>query len=132
VDIESRNIDFLSNTYVGATHDKAICDNENIDYPKGCTVYGDKGFEGYAPEGVNIITPKKKPRNSELSNNDKGNNSLISSIRIVVEHVISGIKRCHIVKQVFRNTKYDYDHLVMKISCGLHNFRNKYRNKLCI
>jgi len=53
----------------------------------------------------------------------KAQNSLISSIRIVIAHIISGMKRCRIVKDLFRNTKEKYDDLVMEIACALHNFR---------
>ena len=56
----------------------------------------------------------------------KEHNRLISSIRIVIEHIISGIKRCRIVKDIFRNTKEKYDDLVMEIACGLHNFSPPY------
>jgi len=55
-------------------------------------------------------------------------NSILSGIRIVVEHVIAGIKRCRIVKEIFRNTIDGFDDIVMELACGLHNFRNKLRN----
>ena len=58
---------------------------------------------------------------------EKEQNSLISKMRIIIEHVICGIKRCRIVKDVFRNTKDKFDDLVMEIACGLHNFRTAYR-----
>ena len=35
----------------------------------------------------------------------------------------SRIKRCRIVKDLFRNTKDEYDDLVMELACALHNFR---------
>jgi hypothetical protein len=54
-------------------------------------------------------------------------NHLISQGRIIVEHVIAGVKRCHIVKDVFRNTREGDDDLVMEIACGLHNQRAKHR-----
>jgi hypothetical protein len=41
----------------------------------------------------------------------------------MVEHVIAGVKCCHIVQDVFRDTKDHFDNLVMGIACGLHNFR---------
>ena len=50
-------------------------------------------------------------------------NSAISSVRIVVEHVIAGLKRCRVVKDIFRNTQKEYDDLAMELACGLHNFR---------
>jgi hypothetical protein len=72
-----------------------------------------------------VITyqPKKKPRGKDLTPEDKALNTIIASVRIIVEHVISGVKRCRIVKDIFRNTKENFDDLVMEIACGLHNFR---------
>ncbi|MFL5698871.1 MAG: transposase family protein [Ktedonobacteraceae bacterium] len=56
-------------------------------------------------------------------------NRAISSSRIVVEHVISGIKRCRIVKDILRNTRIEFEDIVMEIACALHNFRQKLRSK---
>jgi DDE superfamily endonuclease len=83
----------------------------------------DTGFQGYEPEGVKTLQPQKKPKGRELTPEQKEQNRLISSIRIVIEHIIAGIKRCRIVKDLFRNTKEKYDDLVMEIACALHNFR---------
>ena len=57
-------------------------------------------------------------------------NSLISSVRVVVEHVIAGVKRCRIVKDVLRLTKEGVSDLVMEIACGLHNLRVSCRHPL--
>ena len=54
-------------------------------------------------------------------------NRLIASVRVVVEHVIAGVKRCRIVKDIFRNTKEAYDDKVIELACGLHNFRSEHR-----
>jgi len=48
---------------------------------------------------------------------------VVASVRIEVEHVIAGIKRCRIVKDVLRLTKEGISDLVMEIACGLHNLR---------
>ena len=96
-------------------------------FPGGSTLYKDTGYQGYEPAGVNTRQPKKKPHGGELTQAEKEQNSLISSVRIIVEHVICGIKRCRIVKDVFRNTKDKFDDLVMEIACGLHNFRRACR-----
>lgn len=127
VTIEDRQVKYLSGTYEGKKHDKKICDEEQHAFPEGSTLYQDTGFQGYAPEGVTVQQPKKKPRNRELSAEEKKQNALISSVRIIVEHVIAGIKRCRIVKDVFRNKKEGFDDLVMEIACGLHNFRTACR-----
>jgi hypothetical protein len=57
-------------------------------------------------------------------------NHLISSVRVVVENVIAGVKRCRIVKDVFRLTKEGMADLVMEIACGLHNLRVSCRHPL--
>jgi hypothetical protein len=65
-----------------------------------------------------------------LSFADQWLNSLISSVRVLVENVIAGVKRCRIVKDVFRNTKSDFSDLAMEVACGLHNFRVDCRHPL--
>jgi hypothetical protein len=118
---------YLSRTYPGHTHDKAIADQDPLTFPEDLVLVQDTGFEGYAPIGVIICQPKKKPNGGTLSDEDKQRNTLIARLRIAVEHVIAGVKRCHIVKDLFRNTKQYFDDLVMEIACGLHNFRVEYR-----
>jgi hypothetical protein len=123
-----REIKYLSDTVEGKKHDKKAMDESEVVLPEGSTLYQDMGFQGYNPEGVNNIQPKKKPKGKELTNQEKEKNTLISGVRVVVEHVISGVKRLHIVKNIFRNTKENYNDLVMFLACGLHNFRNFYRS----
>jgi hypothetical protein len=50
-------------------------------------------------------------------------NKLCSSVRIIVENVIAGIKRCRIVKDLLRLTTAGISDVVMEIACGLHNLR---------
>jgi hypothetical protein len=57
-------------------------------------------------------------------------NGLFSSMRVVVEHVIAGVKRCRIVKDVLRLTRADISDRVMEIACGLHNLRVSCRHPL--
>ncbi|HEX9240676.1 MAG TPA: transposase family protein [Candidatus Bathyarchaeia archaeon] len=121
--LHTRKVNYLSQTYAGKRHDKKIADEESPTYPEDISLYKDTGFQGYEPEGVKTFQPQKKPKGKELTSEQKEQNSLISSIRIVIEHIISGIKRCRIVKDLFRNTKAKYDDLVMEIACALHNFR---------
>lgn len=127
IDIEEHLVRYLSQTWAGRIHDKRICDEEDYTFPPGCVLFKDTGFPGVEPENVSTYQPKKKPRTQELSAEDKAENQMISSIRILVEHVISGVKRCRIVHDVFRNTKAPFDDLVMEIACGLHNFRTRLR-----
>jgi hypothetical protein len=58
---------------------------------------------------------------------DKVLNRIFSSARVVVEHVIAGVKRCRIVKDVLRLAKEGLSDCVMEIACGLHNLRVSFR-----
>lgn len=61
---------------------------------------------------------------------DRFLNRIFSSARVVVEHVIAGVKRCRIVKDVLRLTTDGISDLVMEIACGLHNLRVSCRHPL--
>src|SRR2546427_11012694 len=98
--LHTRKVNYLSQTYEGKRHDKKIADEESPTYPADIGVYQDTGFQGYEPEGVKTFQPQKKPKGKELTLEQKEQNSLISSIRIVIEHIIAGIKRCRIVKDL--------------------------------
>ncbi len=51
-------------------------------------------------------------------------------MRVVVEHVLAGVKRCRIVKDVLRLTTEGMSDVVMEIACGLHNLRVSCRHPL--
>ncbi len=69
-------------------------------------------------------------RGQELTAIDKFLNRLIARVRIVVENVICGIKRCRIVKDPLRLTKENISDMVMEIACGLHNLRVTFRQPM--
>ena len=126
----AQRVAYLSQTYNGKTHDKKIADTEAIQYPAHATLDKDTGFQGYEPAGVLTFQPRKKPKGKALGIADLFFNRLISSVRIRVEHVIASIKRCRIVKEVFRNTKEGLSDLVMCIACALHNWRISFRHPI--
>jgi hypothetical protein len=127
---ESRRVCYLSPTVPGKKHDKKLADETQMTFPMNAIVEQDTGYQGYEPERVIILQPKKKPKGKELSTSDKFINKVISSARILVENIIAGVKRCHIVKNVFRNKKGGFADLVMAIACGLHNLRVVNRSPL--
>lgn len=119
----------MSTTYPGKVHDKKIAEKEKISYPRNTTLYKDTGFQGYEPSKVKTKQPKKKPRKGELTKSEKRSNKRISSVRVGVEHALSGAKRSRIIKDVMRNYKDEFSDLVMLIACGLHNLRVRFRKK---
>lgn len=118
---------FLTPCYEGRIHDKRIADMTDYFLPHRSCLYQDAGFQGFSVAGVTMIHPKKKPKGEDLTPEEKAKNREISSIRIRVEHAISGIKRYRIVKDKLRNTKKGFTDLVMETCCGLHNFRLNFR-----
>jgi hypothetical protein len=125
---------FVSRTFSGKVHDKTIADTQ-YSIPPGYTIVQDTGYQGYNPEGVIVIQPKKKPRGKDLTKEEKESNSHISSFRVRVEHAIGSVKRYRIVKDECRLRKNNYVDDVIHICAGLHNFRLKtkpfnYENKL--
>jgi hypothetical protein len=58
-----------------------------------------------------------------LTLEQKAANQMIARRRVRIEHVISSVKRCRIVKDTIRLHKEDVRDMVMEICCALHNFR---------
>jgi hypothetical protein len=130
VNIHSRKVGYLSPTKMGKKHDKKQADEATIVYPLHATLGKDTGFQGYEPANVLLWQPKKKPKGRDLAIDEVFRNGLLSATRISVEHALAGVKRCRIVKDVFRNTKLGFSDIVMEIACALHNLRVHFRQPL--
>lgn len=118
---------FLSDTYEGSVHDKAIADTTAYPLPEGSELLDDLGFVGYTLAGVIHTRPFKQPKGGELTVEQQATNREIASRRILIEHVIRGIKRCRIVKDTIRIGKDGVRDVVMEMCCGLHNLRTRSR-----
>ena len=127
IDEDSRQVIYLSPTQPGRMHDKKVADAAALQFPAGTRLTQDTGFQGYAPAQVHIIQPKKQMRGQWLSATDQIANRLKARARVLIEHVVAGIKRCRIVKDVLRNTAPGFSDLVMDIACALHNLRTEFR-----
>jgi hypothetical protein len=55
----TRKVVYLSPTESGKKHDKKIADENGIRYPHIATLGKDTGFQGYEPQGVITLQPKK-------------------------------------------------------------------------
>ena len=113
---------FVSQTFSGRIHDKTIADNA-YHIPAGFTLLQDSGYQGYAPFGVKIIQPQKKPKGKNLTQEQKLRNSEISADRVRIEHAIGSIKRARIVKDECRLRKDNFLNNVFAACAALHNFR---------
>ena len=108
----------------GRRHDKRLADKESLFemIPKGITVYADTGFAGAQKVHPNIYIPKKKSKGKNLTYDEKETNKIISSLRVVVEHAIGGIKRYRCMSEKLRNRKPFIDDTFLLLSAGLWNY----------
>lgn len=118
-----KRVVYLGPTNPGSVHDKKLADDSGLTYPPDALVLKDTGFQGYEPPATATLQPKKKPRGRELHPIQKLINQIISKVRVRVEHAIAGIKRCHIVTDLFRNRRQGFVDEVMLAASGLHNLR---------
>jgi hypothetical protein len=79
---------------------------------------GDKAYQG---EDL-IDTPIKKPKNGELTMEQKEENKEFSSKRIFVEHRIRSVKIFRVVQERFRLKPKKYEQVILTI-CGLVRLR---------
>ena len=122
----TRKIKGLSTTCEGKKHDKKLADEQAPPFPKGSKLWKDTGFQGYEPEGVTTLQPKKKPKGGELTPQEKEANRRISRVRVRVEHSIAGVKVFRVTRDVYRNLRTDFEDMVMETACGLHNLRSDF------
>ena len=125
---KGKKILYLSPTKSGKIHDfKQFKKMGIIDaIPEDTDILADKGFIGIDDvSNHQTFVPKKKPKNDFLTPEEKEDNSLISSIRIKVEHAIGGVKRLGIATNIFRG-KFGSDDRFTFVSAALWNFHLQY------
>ena len=125
---KEKKILYLSPTKSGKIHDFKQCKKMGIidAIPEDTDILADKGFIGIDDvSNHQTFVPKKKPKNDFLTPEEKKDNSLISSIRIKVEHAIGGVKRLGIATNIFRG-KFGSDDRFTFVSAALWNFHLQY------
>ena len=122
---------FLGYTWRGAIHDKAMIEQEIPNLSDSCFdqqwFSKDTGYQGYRPEGVHLLEPYKAARKHPLSDIQKEMNSWISSIRVVVENAIGGIKRLRAASETLRHFTTHKADQIINVAVGLHNLRVRLR-----
>lgn len=138
------HIKAISESVPGAEHDKALSDEvRTVEHlPDGCELDADKGYQGLDkqvsqltvinPETgeqqivarLNVQTPYKKPKGGELTAEQEAFNSLLSSIRVRIEHCIGWAKNWAILANRFRCAHSIYTS-IMRTICGLVNLQTQ-------
>lgn len=112
IDIEIGNRGPKSDISIFREQQKKFNENQMFD--------GDKAYIG----GTNMKTPYKKPRNGELTVEQKEENKEFSSARIFVEHVINVVKIFRIASLRWRLNRNSYEQ-VISVVCGLVRLRKE-------
>ena len=121
---------FLSYSFSGSTHDKAIYDELEIDVGPVPFLL-DLGFLG-VDESISTMVPFKKPKGKKLGLVKKQINQAMAKLRVKIEHAFAGLKRLRMLKEKIRIPSYDKRQIIVKIAAALHNFRVQNRKAFFI
>jgi hypothetical protein len=116
-----------SATSPGRIPAKRLGDAEELVLPCAIGLCQDTGLQGDHPAAVHMYQPQNKPPGQELTPEEQAEDTSISRSRSLMEHRLAGVKRCRMVKDVFRHTNLYCADQVMEIAYGLQNFRTTLR-----
>jgi hypothetical protein len=127
---KKKRIQYLTPTKYGRRHDQYHANKSSIfdDLPHEIQTWVDTGFQGSVKKHKNTNIPKKKSKKNPLTDMDKINNFLVSSIRCTAEHAIAGIKRMQSCVQTIRSHIDEKADKLILISTGIWNFHLDYRS----
>jgi hypothetical protein len=130
--LPNKLIVFLGRTFSGHNHDYSMLKQEfppDLDWFTDINVRVDLGYLGIQSDyhGDRIAIPTTKPRKSQknpnphLSDEQKAANTVLSQVRIFIEHAMGGMKRYNILVHGFRNRKENFEDDVIGVCAGLWN-----------
>jgi hypothetical protein len=113
---------------VGKQHDFRIFKNSRIKVRQEIQVVADKGYQGIHHHHRNSKIPYKRPRKSQLSQEQKQYNREQARVRIKVEHVIRLLKVFRILSSRYRNRRKRFG-LRVNLIAGIYNYELKLAKK---
>jgi hypothetical protein len=125
-------IKFVGQTFCGANHDYTMLKSELPPEKQWFTaveVFVDLGYQGIKTDykGEKIQIPNKKPKkskanpNTQLTDEQKRENHMLATIRIMVENAICGMKRYNVLNHRYRNRRTNFSDDIIGICAGLWN-----------
>jgi hypothetical protein len=106
----------------GRTHDFKLLKKCKLRIQKKLKKYADSGYQGILKLYPNSLTPIKKPKDRELTKEEKQYNRTLAKIRIAIEHVNRRCKIFRIVKETYRGKHKNY-HKNWTVVAALVNLR---------
>lgn len=101
-------------------HDFKILKDSLLRIRKDTKICVDTGYIGIDKLYANVEVPKKKSKNNPLSKQDKIENRLKSSVRVIVENINAKIKTFKILSEKYRNRRKRFG-LRFNLICSLIN-----------
>jgi len=105
----------------GAVHDFEMYKRSGLRLHDDILFVGDSGFQGICDIHLFSVTPFKKPKGGELTEEQKEFNRSLAKYRIRIEHVNRRIKRFKIFQQRYRN-KQQRHFIRFMLICGVYNY----------
>ena len=105
----------------GPVHDFALYQHSQLDPHESLEVLADSGYQGLAKLHRRSRTPQKKPRKSELTDEQKQTNRELARRRVEIEHVIRSLKIFRILAERYRNRRQRFS-LRFDLIAGLYNY----------
>jgi len=121
-------VDGKTGRIICAAHDTGKCHDFKL-YAKSIgnavlnriEIKADSGYQGILRLHKNSQTPKKKPKGGSLTEQDKRDNYLLSSQRILIENINAKVKVFKITANKYRNRRKRFG-LRMALICAIINF----------
>lgn len=126
---DKKRILMMTPTKPGRRHDKRAADNRLLGerIPPHVDIWTDTGFQGLQHLHPRVHTPQKATKKHPLTPQQREENRLIASFRVVSEHALSGMKRFGVVSQVLRNKLGRFDDRAAFVCAGLWNLHLRYQ-----
>lgn len=105
----------------GRSHDFKLFKESRIYFQQEQLCLADAGYQGLQKRHRLSQTPHKKPRDKELSPEQKRENQLLAAQRIIIEMVFRMLKRFRILSSRYRNRRRRWG-LRLNLIAGLYNF----------
>lgn len=120
---KNKRIGYISPTKHRKIHDKKQLDTTTIipHIPEEVPIFADSGFQWLRNNHRNSYLPTKNSKKHPLTKEQKEENHIISSIRVVVENAICWMKRFKTASDIFRGRQWQ-DDTYMEVCAWLWNF----------
>ena len=104
----------------GREHDFKLFKRSQIAIAEEIECLADKGYQGIKKLHGNSQTPQKQLRGKELNKQEKQQNQVLASRRVVCEHVIGKLKVFRILGEKYRNRRRRFG-LRLHLLASLYN-----------